>query len=100
VGFCEHGNETLGSVKYAELFDLSRNCWLLKKYSGLWSYLFQTVRFILNIQEVSDCRYFLLLYIHLFILVLGLGAASSACMTESRSTLIIYKFCSKNSDFK
>jgi len=100
MGFCEHGNETLGSVKYAELFDWLRNCWLLKKDSGLWSYLFQIVPFLLNIQEISDCRNFLSLYTHLFILVVGLGIASSACMTDSRSTLIIYKFCSKNSDFK
>jgi hypothetical protein len=33
-GFCEHGNEPLGSIKYCEILELLSDCWLPKNNSA------------------------------------------------------------------
>jgi hypothetical protein len=33
AGFCEHGNELSGSIKYGKFFEYLSTCWLLKKVS-------------------------------------------------------------------
>jgi hypothetical protein len=37
VGFCEHGNKPLASMKGGEFLDQLSDCWLLKKDSASWS---------------------------------------------------------------
>jgi hypothetical protein len=40
VGSCERGNETAGSINGGEVPDWLNDCWLLKKDSAPWSYLY------------------------------------------------------------
>jgi hypothetical protein len=48
VGYCECGNELLGSIKCGEILDYVRNCQLLKKVYASWSWL-KTCRYLSNI---------------------------------------------------
>jgi len=51
AGCCEHGNELLGSIKGGEFHEKWRRCWLLKKDSAAWSWLFLIVQ-----QHVNNSR--------------------------------------------
>jgi hypothetical protein len=42
-GFCEHGNEPLGSIKCREILEYVSGWWLLKKDSPLWSLLVNSI---------------------------------------------------------
>jgi hypothetical protein len=48
VGYWEHDNEFLGSIKGREFIDWQSDCQLPKKYSGPWRYLSRSASYILK----------------------------------------------------